>query len=121
MYKHKDIDYKPQHPHLENYTTCNACLTGKDESFEHSAACKNTKKGGLFGFGGKLDPNSPTVKKWVAFYKEHGCCLSMPIRGKLSDAAKKRNAKYMKDMKALEEETGGCFIEHSALKKAGLL
>lgn len=112
MYSHPEINYQPQHPHLKIY----------DESFEHSAACKKTKKGGFLGLGGKLDPNSPTVKKWVAFYKKHGCCLSMPSRsGKLSDAAKKRNAQYIKDMDALQKETGDCFIEYSALKKAGLL
>lgn len=120
-------DYEPQHPMLKQMRQEQALMDSLPEPmrissdlFEDSAACKY-KKGGLFGFGGKIDPNNATVKAWIDFYKKNGCCLSMPSRsGKMTKEAKERNAQYTKKMDALTKKTG-CFIQYSKLEKAGLL
>ena len=110
-------DYEPQHPMLKQMREEQALMDSLPEPmrissdvFEISEASK-CKKGGVFGFGAKIDPNGPATKAWVAFYKKFG--VSPP---------KKNSEAYLKAYNAVRDKYPSCKnIVPSDLKKAGLL
>ena len=134
MYKHPDIYHTPQHPHLKNYTTCSACLAGKDESFEHSAACKKTKnmlnqqqgytieETGVFsslanaaksaanaaasaaGYALRKDVGRKLGRRWLNYYKRARALDNGMIAQNLQEKVKREVKAKLKELK---EATGG--------------
>ena len=111
-------DYEPQHPMLKQMREEQALMDNipepmriSSEVFEISEASK-CKKGGIMGFGAKIDPNGVATKAFKAFYKKFG--VRQP-----KDAAEAKA--WNKAYNALQKKYPACKnITPADLKKAGI-
>jgi len=110
-------NYEPQHPMLKQMREEQTLMDNLPEPmkissdiFEHSEASK-CKKGGILGFGAKINPSGEATKAWVKFYKKWG-----------KRVPKKNSGPYLKAYNAVREKYPSCAnITPSDLIKAGLL